>query len=93
MQAENYSRRTSFIERYIIERARHFRVGYEKEDGWLAIQDAGKLYEMIQQNDEEHRGEVKQAFLRAVMPATAPLLSPAEMTAVLGAMRKDIGQK
>ena len=38
----------SFAERYVIERAASFRAGFEKEDGWEAIQTARSLYKMIE---------------------------------------------
>ena len=38
----------SFAERYVIERAASFRTGFEKEDGWEAIQIARSLYKMIE---------------------------------------------
>lgn len=37
----------SFIERYVIERATHFRAGFEKEDAWKAAQDGRSIYGMI----------------------------------------------
>lgn len=44
----------SFVERYVIERARHFRVDPEghAEDQWAAVQDAKRVYAMIQRVGE-----------------------------------------
>lgn len=46
--AEIERRLSSFIERYVVERAGSFRAGFEKEDGFTAIQDANTLYELIE---------------------------------------------
>lgn len=45
---EQIDRFASFAERYIIERASTFRPGNEKQDAWLALQDAQRVYDMIQ---------------------------------------------
>ena len=37
----------SFIERYVIERATHFRAGHEQEDAWQAALDAKSIYRNI----------------------------------------------
>ena len=37
----------SFAERYVIERASHYRGGNEQQDAWQALQDAKKIYDMI----------------------------------------------
>jgi hypothetical protein len=39
----------SFAERYVIERAQGFPVGHELEHAWAAIEDAKKMYGMIEQ--------------------------------------------
>lgn len=38
----------SFAERYIVARAACFRTGHEREDGWLATQDAKTIYNGIE---------------------------------------------
>lgn len=51
---------TSFAERYIIMRAQHFSMGKEKEQAWLALQDAKGIYGMVQE-DERRRQETEAA--------------------------------
>jgi hypothetical protein len=52
----------SFAERYIIARAAEFTKGKELEDGWQAIQDAKKLYQMTAQvQDAEQHQQSLQA--------------------------------
>ena len=52
---------TSFAERYVIERAAKFTEGKELEEAWRALQDADKIYGMIQRHNqpdpEAQRGE------------------------------------
>ena len=43
----------SFVERYVVERAGSFRPGYEKEDGWLAVEDARVLFDHINNRSVE----------------------------------------
>jgi len=62
--AEEYDRYASFVERYVIARAPHFRAGFEKEDGWAATKDAETLFNTIKRqtqlrNDAE-RAEASQ---------------------------------
>jgi hypothetical protein len=45
--SDDYSRYRSFAERYVVERAGTFRVGYEQEDAWKAQQDALSIYNSI----------------------------------------------
>jgi hypothetical protein len=47
IKAAPYDRLSSFIERYVIERASTFTKGKELEDGWRAVQNAKKIYQMI----------------------------------------------
>ena len=49
---DNYTRRGSFVERYVIARASTFTKGKEKEEAWLAAIDAEAIYAMIQQRDQ-----------------------------------------
>ena len=73
----------SFAERYIIARAPEFTKGKELEEGWQAIQDAKKLYQMTaavqdaeqskvtqQQQIEESMAKLQamQAMVQAVKP-------------------------
>lgn len=44
-----FDRFRSFTERYLIERASMFRAGHEQQDAWLCIQDAKRIYKMIEQ--------------------------------------------
>ena len=47
-----YSRRQSFIERYVLERASQFDVGTVKDQAWQATLDAESIYEMFLQRDK-----------------------------------------
>lgn len=42
-----FDRFRSFAERYVVERAAHFRVGFEQDDAWKAILDAKTIYGQI----------------------------------------------
>jgi hypothetical protein len=55
MAEDSRHRMRSFIERYMVERAKHFQPGQELEHGWQAIEQAKKLYGMIE-------GSAKVAF-------------------------------
>lgn len=56
--SEPYTRRTSFVERYVIERASTFRLGHEKEDAWSAVLSAQSIYNIIQQQGEHAEREL-----------------------------------
>lgn len=53
--AEPVDRFRSFAERYLVARAASFRVGNELQDAWNTVQDASKVYDMI-----EREGLVKR---------------------------------
>lgn len=54
----------SFVERYVIERARHFRTDHEGhlEDQWQAIQDAKRMYNLIKRVGEGAAYEEEAGF-------------------------------
>lgn len=56
--SEPYTRRVSFVERYVIERASTFRLGHEKEDAWSAVLSAQSIYNIIQQQGERAEREL-----------------------------------
>lgn len=45
--SQDFDRTRSFVERYVLERAAHFRLGFEKEDAWIAILDGKTIYDGI----------------------------------------------
>ena len=59
----------SFAERYVIERAASFRTGFEKEDGWEAIQTARSLYKMIEGVGHNMDVTLEDARIKAVLQA------------------------
>lgn len=46
--SEEAKRFRSFAERYVIQRASMFRVGFEKEDAFAAVMDAKTVYKQIE---------------------------------------------
>ena len=71
-QNGRYDRFRSFAERYIIARAPEFTKGKELEEGWQAIQDAKKLYQMTA-NSSRDAEEAENAM---------PQMDPEIMTAL-----------
>ena len=61
----------SFAERYVIERAASFRKGFEKEDGWEAIQTARSLYKMIEGVGHNMDAAVVDARIRAAIQSSS----------------------
>lgn len=57
----------SFLERYLIERAGHFRVGHEKEDAWMALSDATMIYKNIASRDAIETAR-EEEILRSINP-------------------------
>lgn len=55
-----YDRFRSFAERYLAARAAGFTVGKELEEGWQAIQDAKKLYQMIGRASVDAEPDLRQ---------------------------------
>ena len=72
---QQYDRFRSFAERYIIARAAEFTKGKELEEGWQAIQDAKKLYQMTADasTDAENteQAQAVQQQIKASMPKLA----------------------
>lgn len=71
MAAGTVDRFESFAERYIIERAHAFQPGREKEDAWQALNDAEKVYGMVQERTAVRNG-ANQARDAASSPMQAP---------------------
>lgn len=49
------------MERYVIERATHFRAGFEKEDAWQATLDAKSIYQNIAKQSRDADQPAQQA--------------------------------
>ena len=68
----NVARFRSFAERYVIERASTFKLGDEKQDAWIVIDDARKIYEQIGKVAEREYGpRLAMPVLPENMPMTA----------------------
>ena len=69
----------SFAERYVIERAASFRKGFEKEDGWEAIQTARSLYKMIEGVGHNMDVTLEDARIKAVLQAVNAAAAPQQL--------------
>lgn len=73
----NEQRFRSFAERYVVERAKHFKVGEEEADGWKAILDAKSLFAKIESVSEGFRTKPESADAyqahRSLMGMTGPI--------------------
>lgn len=81
--AQQLDRWRSFAERYVVARAEHFTKGTELQEGWQAIQNAKKLYEMIARvpSPDAQRGE------GATAAPPGPMIHGIIMTDVVKMMR------
>lgn len=75
----------SFAERYVVARAPSFRAAHEKEDAWLAVEDAKRIYLQIGETgdrafaDNPTAGQATQA-----PPPTRPRRMPGLNTGPMG---------
>lgn len=69
----------SFAERYVIERADSFRTGFEKEDGWEAIQTARSLYKMIEGVGHNMDVTLVDARIKAALQAVNAAAVPQQL--------------
>lgn len=81
----DFDRTRSFVERYVIERATHFRLGFEREDAWTAILDGKTVYEgigrMAKDPDANQAGTATQGPSSQAMGATGPIMQSRGSTA------------
>lgn len=71
MPVPDLDRFRPFAERYVIERAASFRKGFEKEDGWEAIQTARSLYKMIEGVGHNMGAAVVDARIKAAIQSSS----------------------
>jgi len=75
MSEQERTRFRSFAERYLIERAKTFHTEEELEDGWKAIEDAKKLYVMVESAGLQMfpfvpETDLKQSAMQAKTPSS-----------------------